>query len=83
MKQHLVELSWAKHACFFFVLQHVDGSFSVKPLKQKQIVGSYISAVLFDHSANSVEFKNKLGLRHGILAMHQCEWIFLVVNSRF
>lgn len=53
-----MELSWAKHVCFFFFfLQHVDGSFSVKPLKQKQIVGSYISTVLFDHSANSVEFK--------------------------
>lgn len=42
---------------FFFLLQHVDGSFSVKPLKQKQIVGSYISTVLFYHLANSVDFK--------------------------
>lgn len=27
---------------FLFDLQHVDGSFSVKPLKQKQIVRLYI-----------------------------------------
>lgn len=29
----------------FFNLQHVDGSFSVKPLKQKQIVGPHVTLV--------------------------------------
>ncbi len=41
------------HAFFGFYLQHVDGSFSVKPLKQKQIVSSkcyyyYFNLFLFN-----------------------------------
>lgn len=45
---------WVKLDMFFsfFYLQHVDGSFSVKPLKQKQIVGSYFDVVSFGYLAH-------------------------------
>ncbi len=46
------------HVCFVH-LQHVDGSFSVKPLKQKQIVSLNFHIVLF------VAFHNQVPNRNG------------------
>lgn len=72
--------SWAKTSLFllffffFFYLQHVDGSFSVKPLKQKQIVGSYFNIILFNYYSADYEVSklwNTYCLDYSMLVIQQ------------
>lgn len=76
-------LNWFKNKkkrcvkrCSFVYLQHVDGSFSVKPLKQKQIVGFYVIILLNYNRSTSQILKycfycSELVMRQDVLATLQ------------